>query len=295
MFRGLSKFSLFVILSVWSLLPHCVTPVPSAVTVQPARQSFLWEAKRGQQTLTLVGTMHIGIGPKDMDPKLWARLKDADTVIVETDMTHQDPALMQSFMTAPKDYDLSKQLGAKHWRHLSEILANGGSAMSEEQLKPLSLLAAGALLLQLQAKEDQAIAEGQLAIDQIIFERSQAMGKKTLTFETNREQLGFLKAVFTVEALQKMIDEWDAESGEYAHMKETFKNGDSKALDDLLEEVPKEIRAVLLDERNQNWRQSLPKLAGKQRTLIAVGAAHFAGPKGLLKLLEQDGYVIRPL
>jgi len=295
MSQTLSTLSLLIILAIWGALPGCTTSGSAALKAPSSRQSFLWEAKKGDQQLTLVGTMHVGISRDDMDPKLWSRLADAETVIVETDVGNQDPALMQSFMLLPKGQDLSKLLGPKHWKRFVEVLKKGDSAFTEDGLKQYTPMAAGALLLQLQAKEEQDMAPGQVPIDQVIYEKAKELKKKTLTFETNKEQLGHLKTVFTIEAVRGMLDDWDAESKEFARLKDTFKRGDSKALDALLEEVPAEIRGVLLDARNRNWMQALPKLSSKRHTLIAVGAAHFAGAKGLLKLLEQNGYSIKPL
>lgn len=289
------RLSFLVILSIWSIIPGCVTPAPSGLKEVPARQSFLWEAQKGEEILTLVGTMHIGITPDDMDPQLWKRLTAADTVIIETDLSAYDPALMQRYMLLPPGQDLAQLLGEKHWARFSAIIARSGNSTPEAQLKAMTPLAAGALLLQLQAKADQEIEEGQLSIDQIIFERAKSLGKKTLTLETNQEQLLYLKSVFTVDALQNMLDEWDEEGTNYADMKEAFKSGDSKALDALLEEIPAAMRAILLDQRNQNWIKELPTLMSGQHTLIAVGAAHYAGAKGLLRLLEAQGYRIKSL
>ncbi|MBC7532583.1 MAG: TraB/GumN family protein [Oligoflexus sp.] len=295
MYQRVSQLSFLIILSIWTIISACVTPSTSSQKTPAPRQSFLWEAQKGDEILTLLGTMHIGITPDDMDPMLWQRIREANTVIIETDISHQDASLMKSYTMLPTGQNLEKLLGPKHWTRFSEIVAKGGNIASEKYLRQLTPLGAGSLLLQIQARADQDIEAGQLSIDQIIFDRAKVLGKTTRTLETNEQQMGYLKAVFTVDALHNMLDEWDEEGSKYSDMKDAFKNGDSKALDALLEEIPADMRGILLDQRNQNWIRDLPGLSDKHHTLIAVGAAHFAGKGGLLKLLEARGYRIKAL
>ena len=51
----------------------------------------------------------------------------------------------------------------------------------------------------------------------------------------------------------------------------------------------------LLYKRNANWATLFDKIALEKATLFAVGAAHLAGSKGVLQLLQDKGYTIRPL
>ena len=280
-----------ILLSVWKLLSSCVSLDNQGIHETKSRQSFLWEAEKGAIKMTLMGTMHIGIREADMDPELWKRLELADTVIIETDISGSDPRVMSRYMGLSPAEDLSALLGNRHWQKLVNRVKSSGSPFSEAQLKRLSPLAIGALLLQMQAKADQNIAMGQVSIDQIIYERGQTLGKKLRTLETNEEQLESLKAVFSVTTIQKVLDEWDEEADSYAQLKDAFKKGDSEALDDLLQEIPKDMRLLLLDKRNQDWIRRLPQLQG-QNTLLAVGAAHYPGPLGLLELLKKEGYKV---
>jgi hypothetical protein len=46
----------------------------------------------------------------------------------------------------------------------------------------------------------------------------------------------------------------------------------------------------MLDERNENWMARLRPILDDGAAVINVGAGHLAGDKGLIKLLEREGY-----
>ena len=52
---------------------------------------------------------------------------------------------------------------------------------------------------------------------------------------------------------------------------------------------------LLLDKRNINWVEQLKTILPKNNIFIAVGAGHLVGKKGVLELLKQEGYTVRPL
>ena len=51
----------------------------------------------------------------------------------------------------------------------------------------------------------------------------------------------------------------------------------------------------MINRRNKNWVEQFPKIAKDKSLLIAVGAGHLGGESGLLNLLKQKGYTLRPL
>lgn len=47
--------------------------------------------------------------------------------------------------------------------------------------------------------------------------------------------------------------------------------------------------------RNQMWMPELLKIFKKDNSFLAVGVAHLYGEKGLIKLLEKEGYTVTPI
>ncbi|MBL1279771.1 MAG: TraB/GumN family protein [Fluviicola sp.] len=50
-----------------------------------------------------------------------------------------------------------------------------------------------------------------------------------------------------------------------------------------------------LDDRNQNWVPKIIEQMAKSSTFIAVGAGHLGGPNGVIRLLEKEGYILKPI
>ena len=57
----------------------------------------------------------------------------------------------------------------------------------------------------------------------------------------------------------------------------------------------KEYEALLLTDRNKRWIPLMAQQAASKPTFFAVGAAHLGGPSGVLALLRQQGYQVKPV
>jgi len=52
---------------------------------------------------------------------------------------------------------------------------------------------------------------------------------------------------------------------------------------------------VFLEERNIRWISLMKNMISKQKVFFAVGAAHLAGPEGLIELLIKEGYELNAI
>ncbi len=50
-----------------------------------------------------------------------------------------------------------------------------------------------------------------------------------------------------------------------------------------------------LSKRNRNWVPKITTILSNQNAFIAVGAGHLGGPNGLITLLRQKGYTVKPI
>jgi uncharacterized protein YbaP (TraB family) len=52
---------------------------------------------------------------------------------------------------------------------------------------------------------------------------------------------------------------------------------------------------TFLDNRNKSWIPKIQTIIANKSAFIAVGAAHLAGPNGLIQLLRNTGYTVSPI
>ncbi len=68
----------------------------------------------------------------------------------------------------------------------------------------------------------------------------------------------------------------------------SFTTNDDNGLSD-------EKQRILLDNRNKDWISKIEGFIQEKSTFIAVGAGHLGGPNGLIRLLEKQGYTLKPI
>ncbi|GAA5220979.1 TraB/GumN family protein [Membranihabitans marinus] len=56
-----------------------------------------------------------------------------------------------------------------------------------------------------------------------------------------------------------------------------------------------EYNELLIDNRNRDWISKIKSLIADQPTFIAVGAGHLAGPAGVIQLMRNEGYILKPV
>ena len=56
-----------------------------------------------------------------------------------------------------------------------------------------------------------------------------------------------------------------------------------------------EYMDLLLYDRNKRWASQMPEQMFLMPTLFAVGAGHLGGERGVLNLLRQQGFTVKPL
>jgi hypothetical protein len=52
---------------------------------------------------------------------------------------------------------------------------------------------------------------------------------------------------------------------------------------------------AFLEDRNQNWIPKMKEMMKNQTVFFAVGAAHLAGPEGVIELLVKEGFTLTPV
>lgn len=143
-------------------------------------------------------------------------------------------------------------------------------------------------------------AKPQFGVDNHFEARAKRDGKPAGGLETAEFQLQ-LFAGLSADQQREMLEQTLAEVAvlpqEYDEMIEAWKTG---KLDDLGEMLFREqarfpdLMELFLFGRNRSWMPRLEEILQKgERAMLLVGTGHFAGDKGLIRLLKDKGYTVR--
>nr|HPN59012.1 TraB/GumN family protein [Chitinophagaceae bacterium] len=146
--------------------------------------------------------------------------------------------------------------------------------------------------------------EGATSMEQIIMGAAKQQGKKIKGLETMAQQAGFLDSIpykYQAAELVKYIDSAGTDNGQSTMMDQLFdayRNQDLKKLEDLMLDSDAGMSSfsdILLYRRNANWVMKLKTLMTDKSLLVAVGAGHLPGEKGVISLLRKAGYTVTPV
>lgn len=249
----------------------------------------------------LFGTIHMLCADDAvLSTNMKKALEGCDEVYFEIDLDN----LFEMFGALDKmkmkgDTTLHDLLTDEQYKRVKDYFNNKGSMLPFsmlEQYKPM--LAASTL------EQGSLPCDNTAMMEQVIMEEAKKHNKKISGLETMAYQAGVLDSIpykLQAEQLVQYIDSAGKGDKEDAQLKEMFaayNSQDLKKLEKLMVDSDAGISAftdILLYHRNVNWVEKLKSLLPQKSLVIAVGAGHLPGEKGVINLLRQSGYTVEPV
>ena len=267
-------------------------------SAQVANQSLLWEISGNNlaKSSYLLGTIHL-LPKKDFQysSKLDSILSRIDEVIFEIDLNEMEDynvlleVMMQSFMTGTT---LQSLVSNEEYELIKNFISDMGLPMYVlDRLKPMFLnaLVEGSSLGQL---------ENSTSVEMELYQRALAKNKRTGGLETMAFQMSIFDSIpyqdqarMLIESIQLKETQPDA----LQNLINLYQKGAVEELYQLVSEENEKITRIMIHQRNSNWVKQMENKMEMQSGLYAVGAGHLGGPKGLIKLLLDKGYVVQPI
>lgn len=269
--------------------PGTVTPVLPAL-VDPLPKPIFFAAHKGEHTLYLFGTIHVGAQPSVIPAWVLARLDAAPAFAMETDTS--DPALARA-LDRTDGRSLDAELGADTWAKLEAAV---GTAIAG-RLRSMKVSAALVVL------DMRGIARTE-PMDPFLLARAQQGKKEIVYLEPALKQLALLDRWMDARSLRAALDAPDLQRAGTVKMLNAYAAGDTDALAALFRDTtmmakagwtPAEMAQYtkdLLDDRNASWVPALDAMVAKGDGFVAVGAGHLVGPAGVPSLLARDGFTV---
>jgi uncharacterized protein YbaP (TraB family) len=267
-----------------------------------AKQSLLWEVKRpGEAPSYLLGTMHI-LCPEDarLSNELLDILDKVDKIYFEIDLDDMGQLLgaLQA-MVMRNDTSLSDILSKQELARVEQYFSSNSTLPLPftflQRIKPM--------LLSSMVAEKALPCEAANGMELLIMEHTKqnGKGKSIMGLETMAYQAGLFDSIpYKIQAqeLLQAIDSPQVANSEVDSLIMAYRNQDLEKIERLTLASEGSIAGsldLLLFGRNKNWVSQFEKIFQSGSSLIAVGAAHLAGSQGIVQLLKDKGYQVRPL
>jgi len=141
--------------------------------------------------------------------------------------------------------------------------------------------------------------EEETYLDMFIYQAGKKKNKPIISLE-DLEEAQYLTSKASKNAYKKNPDPWLAELYEkenpYLLQENTYRERNLDRLDSIGHASNTEFfREHMLYKRNSNMVSVLDSVSRKKSVFAGVGAAHLPGKKGMLNLLREKGYTVKPL
>jgi len=272
-------------------------------TLPSTQNSLLWKVSGNglSKPSYLFGTMHI-ICASDIvvSDSLKSAIKNSDNVYLELAMDDMFSMLFgaMAHLNMREDTTLSDLLSPADYQKVKSYFEKGSAAMLPfsimERFKPFftaSMIA-----------QQGSSCQTPVSVESLIMEEAKSFDKKIRGLETVEYQLSIFDSIpykDQAQQLVKMVD-GDTGPGEEKEMKtltDAYRNQELSKLDDLTKNDASigNYADLLLYNRNAAWVKKLQGLMADKSLVIAVGAGHLPGDRGVINLLRKAGYKVEPV
>lgn len=266
-------------------------------------KSLLWKVTGNglDKPSYLFGTIHM-LCKEDaaLSDNMVKAIKNADSVYLELDMDNLvDMFSAMTKMNMRNDTTLSDLLTEEEYQKVKKLFAEKSSLIPFSMIEKYKPLLASAMLM-----ESTMVCDEQVAMEQLVMEEAKKQGKSIEGMETTAYQMSIFDSIpYKIQAqeLVRMVSEDGKEADgekELKNMMEAYREQDIKKLGEMIAKSDggmMQYEDILLTNRNRNWVEKMKKLMPEKSIVVAVGAGHLPGEKGVINLLRKAGFTVTPI
>jgi uncharacterized protein YbaP (TraB family) len=281
----------------------CAAGITASSQTTASNNTLLWRisGRNLAKPSYLFGTIHLLCANDiDLSETLKKAINETDKVYLELDMDNLFE-MMQAVqkMKMRNDTTLSDLLSDSDYKKVKAFFASKSSIIPFSILETYKPMLAASMIMQTSTECDNAVS-----MEQIIMQAAKENKKEIKGMETMAYQLSIFDSIpYEVQAKQLLAfisdnDTEDKASKEYDEMASAYRNQDLSKLEALINKEELGIgnfADLLLYNRNKNWVISMDKIFANNSAVIAVGAGHLPGEKGVINLLKKAGYKVEPM
>ena len=264
---------------------------------KPDEKTLLWQitGKNIQEPSYLYGTIHI-MCPSDLTISDVLKQKFSATQQLFLEIKLDDPAMMMEMMMGMKMKDsstLKSLLGKANYDSVNSIFKKSTGI-------PLEMLNSTKPILIVSMIYPFLLGCAPDSWENTFQKMAKAQNKPLLGLEKISDQMNVLESIpykEQADMLAKTIFNLDSAKTAFLNMLDVYKQKDIAALYTLTtsDEDFGTYERDLLSNRNHSWIKIISVQAEKMPTFFAFGAAHMGGQEGVINLLRNEGYTVKPI
>jgi hypothetical protein len=265
----------------------------AAIPADPA----IWRVsgKHGEEAW-LFGTIHAAPQPLAWrSTKVDAALSRSSEVMVEVANIADDQAISRSFAALSRTPGLppvEQRVAPQKHRALARMMADRG--VDGDDLRDVETWA-----IALTLARPASVGDAANGIDRAVL--AATSGKRVIELEGATGQLAIFDRLPETEQ-RDLLGYVIADAGvldDEADLVDTWRRGDMDRIEAETQSgllADRDLREALFTARNRSWRERIVReIRAGRRPFVAVGAAHMAGPDGLVAMLQHAGYTVERL
>ncbi len=259
------------------------------------KNTLLWEISgRGIKSPSyFFGTMHV------RDKRAFRGIDfltdcidSCDSFAAEFNLQDADYHKLNSAAKIPDNKSLNDFLNPRVYAKLDKILKRETGANLDD------FRFSSPILLFNVISEAQFNSDNNLALDSALYSMAEKMNKIMLGLETFDAQISVFSKVDIKEqcrSLKGLATNFRKFRREINKSAELYIQGDLQKLVANTKKTIGSMRRILLYERNVTMANNFIDIASQHSLFAAVGAGHFGGQKGVLRLLKLKGCKLQPV
>lgn len=263
--------------------------------MQLSKQTLLWQISiDGLSGVSYVfGTMHV----RDQRvfqrlDKVYAAIESCEAFAAEFNLDAASNLQGLQAFSMPDNQAIENLLSPKKYQKLRQMLRKS-SNIELDYLKYSQPILISNLV------EESILANNMpFALDQHLWQYAAQHDKMMLGIETLEEQIAILGRIPIKHQLQSLLStvrNISRHRQNLLRMAQWYENGNIRQLYQASRRGAHGLRKLLLYDRNERMALRIKELSKDQTVFCAIGAAHLAGAKGVLKLLKQKGLKVKPI
>ena len=264
--------------------------------------TLLWKisGKNLAKPSYLFGTIHMLCADDiQLSDSLQKAIANSDKVYLEVDLDNMLEMLgVMTKMKMRNDTTLADLLSKEDYQKVKTFFNKQGGLLPFSMLETYKPLLAASTLMQ-----SSLDCSNPVAMEQLIMKDAKSKGKGIKGLESMAYQMSIFDSIpYTAQAKQLLsfVDNYgkSSDDSEFKTLTEAYRNQELEKLEKLTQDDDMGIANfsdILLYNRNRAWVAKLEDIMVKNALVVAVGAGHLPGEKGVINLLRKAGYKVEPV